>query len=56
MRVVLAHIHPLCASFPSWRTFACSSADGASQGHVFLSCTAVEQVAAVIAEDERADC
>jgi len=38
------------------RTFACSTTDGAGQGHIFLPGATVEQVAAVVAEDEGADC
>jgi hypothetical protein len=38
------------------RTFACSTTDGASQGHIFLPSATVEEVAAVVAEDEGADC
>jgi hypothetical protein len=36
--------------------FARGAADGAGQGHVLLPSAAVEQVAAVAAEDEGADC
>ena len=37
------------------RVFAGRAADGACQDDIFLSRAAVEQVAAVVAEDERAD-
>lgn len=40
----------------SLRTFARCTADGAGQNHISLAGAAVEQVAAVCAEDERADC
>lgn len=38
------------------RTFACSTTNGASQGHIFLPSATVEQVTTVVAEDKRADC
>jgi hypothetical protein len=39
-----------------WHTFAGRTADGAGQDHVLLPGAAVEEVAAVGAEDEGADC
>jgi hypothetical protein len=51
-RAISGFVVATCAG---WPTFAGRAADGARQDDIFLPCAAVEQVAAVVAEHERAD-
>jgi hypothetical protein len=54
MRLDVACLHALYEL--SRHTFARGTADGACQGDILFACTAVEQIAAVVAEDEGTNC